>query len=192
MLDQTTARGDISLDTRGARPLVDANPTLTELDLNTYASKGARHTASQKATEKDGKAKSIEDLLQQQAPAEPGPRVQGYTKREGWDEDAYNLAPLGALDANAKLSIGKLTVGAYHLDQSDLNVALKNRVMITTLNQVRLYEGTGTALSPSTARPRPKLISALPSRSKTLPPCRFSRMPPSWTRSRARGASRRR
>jgi AsmA protein len=143
VLDQTTARGDISLDTRGARPLVDANLTLTELDLNTYGSKGARRAAPSAAPEKAGKAKSIEDLLEQ-APAAPGPRVQGFTKREGWDEDAYNLAPLGALDANAKLSIGKLTVGTYHLDQSDLNVALKNRVMITTLNQVRLYEGTGT------------------------------------------------
>ncbi len=143
VLDQTTARGDISLDTRGARPLVNANLKLTELDLNTYRSTGeARRAASPPAAAGEGtKAQSIEDLLQEPAPA--GPRVKGYTKRHGWDEEPLHLDGLGVIDANAKLSIGKLTVRTIHLDQSDVTVALKNRVMKTTLDQVRLYKGTG-------------------------------------------------
>ncbi len=40
-------------------------------------------------------------------------------------------------------SIGKLTVSTVRLDQSDVTVAIKNRVMTTTLNDVRLYQGTG-------------------------------------------------
>ncbi|HYD16126.1 MAG TPA: AsmA family protein, partial [Hyphomicrobium sp.] len=150
-LDQTTARGDIGLDTRDARPLVTANLKLTELDLNTYASHGEKTVkrSAPPAASRDkssGKAQSIEDLLQDTAPPSqqvPGPRVKGYTKRHGWSDEPFNLDMLGIVDANAKLSIGKLTVRDIHLDQSDVTVALKNRVMKTTLDQVRLYEGTG-------------------------------------------------
>lgn len=143
-LDRTIARGDISLDARGARPFVDANLKLTELDLNTYASgHGAGAVApSAKPPAADGKARYIEDLLDEPPP--PGPRVKGFTRRGGWSEDPYDLALLGILDANAKLSLDKLTVGTVHLDQSDLTVALKNRVMTTTLDKVSLYEGTAT------------------------------------------------
>src|SRR5690606_37421141 len=41
VLDDTTAHGEISLNTRGMRPFVKANLQLSELDLNTYSSKGA-------------------------------------------------------------------------------------------------------------------------------------------------------
>ena len=144
VLDKTTARGEISLDTRGARPYVKANLKLTELDLNTYASHGVRSAPAAKPRESSGGgAQSIEDLLQESERPPPGPRVQGYTKRDGWDEEPLNLDGLGAIDANAKLSIGRLTVRTIHLDQSDLTVALKNRVMKTTLDEVRLYNGRG-------------------------------------------------
>ena len=142
VLDDTTAHGDIAVDTRGARPLVSANLKFTELDLNTYASNGEARPA--KSAKPDapapGKANSIDDLLNE---APPGPRVKGYTKRDGWSEEPFDLKALGAIDANAKLSIGKLTVGTMHLDQSDVTVALKNRIVTTTLDQVSLYEGTG-------------------------------------------------
>ena len=148
-LDRTTARGDIALDTRGARPLINATLKLTELDLNTYSSKGkssakraapdARPPAGSDAS--GDKAHSIEDLIQQSDP--PGPRVKGYTKREGWDEQAFDLRLLGVVDADAKLSVAKLKVGNLQLNQSDMTVALKNRVMTTTFEPVRLYEGFG-------------------------------------------------
>ena len=140
VLDRTTALGEVTLDTRGARPLINANLKLTELDLNTYKSHGAAKRRAE-PPDAEGKAQSIEDLLEETAP--PGPRVKGFTKRDGWSEEPFDLDTLGALDANAKLSIGKLTVGTIHLDQSDLTVALKNRFMTTTLDQVALYEGTG-------------------------------------------------
>lgn len=146
-LDDTMAHGDISVDTRGVRPLVSANLKFTELDLNTYASNGeaspaksVKPDASSGKPDTPGKADSINDLLNE---AEPGPRVKGYTKRDGWSEEPFDLKVLGAIDANAKLSIGKLTVGTMHLDQSDVTVALKDRIVTTTLDQVSLYEGTG-------------------------------------------------
>jgi len=158
VVDQTTARGEVSLDTRGARPYVKADLKLTELDLNTYAAHGSAEGGAPRPQRQDGDkggaqpgtqsgaqpdAQSIDDLLKRAEEA-PGPRVKGYTKRDGWDEDTFDLDILGRLDADAKLSIGRLAVRTFHLDQSDLTVALKNRVMTTTLNRVSLYEGTGT------------------------------------------------
>lgn len=151
VLDRTTARGDIHLDTRGARPLVTANLALSELDLNTYARSGeAKPAKAKKAAKaaagpgKEGKAQSIEELIEQTAPA--GPRVKGFTRREGWSEEALDLEGLGSLDADAKLAVGKLTVGTIRLEESDLTLALRNRVLTTNLNRVRLYEGTGSGL----------------------------------------------
>jgi len=140
-LDATTAHGEITLDTRGARPLVNADLKLSALDLNLYASHGGAAPAAEPgkaSTTEPGKEKSIEDLLE-----EPGPRVKGYTRREGWSEDPFNLAPLGALDANARLAVDKLTIGSVALDQSELAVTLKNRVMTTRFEDVRLYQGSG-------------------------------------------------
>ena len=140
VLDQTTAHGEISLDTRGMRPFVKANLKLTELDLNTYRSKGSRRKASRP---QEDDARSIDDIIERSEPSPPGPRVQGYAARAGWSSDAFDLDGFGKLDADAKLSVGRLTVRTLRLDQSELSVLLKNRVMTTTLEDVRLYGGSG-------------------------------------------------
>lgn len=161
-LDGTVARGDISFDARGARPLVDANLQLTELDLNTYASKRGASAPRSAPKPARGETRSIEDLLDE-APTPPGPRVQGFTKRDGWSEEPFDFAPLGILDANARLTIGKLRIGTLHLDRSDLTVALKNRVMTTTLDKVSLYEGaaSGTVILDGAAESRANLAADL-------------------------------
>lgn len=144
VLDRTTARGDITLDTRGPRPNVNANLKLTELDLNLYRSDAAAGAAPPPAAASDAKtANSIDDLLREAGPAHPAARVKGYSKAAGWSDEPLQAAALGALDANARLVIDKLTVSTLRLDQSDLTVALKNRVLATTLNDVRLYQGSG-------------------------------------------------
>jgi AsmA protein len=156
VLDKTTARGDLTLVTKGARPYVKASLKLTELDLNTYSSHsgGARKKAAAQAPAPQESAprqavpaekpQSIEDLLDQSGETAPaGPRVQGYTKRAGWSDEPYRLGGLGALDADAKLSIGKLRVATLSLGQSELTVALKNRVMKSVISDVQAYEGHG-------------------------------------------------
>ena len=140
VLDRTTAHGELSLDTRGMRPLVKADLKLSELDLNLYRSKGGSAALAQPRAPD---ATSIDDILERTEPAPPGPRVQGYTARAGWSNDPIDLDGLGQLDADAKLSVGHLTVDTIRLDQSDLAVLIKNRVMTTTLNEVRLYGGVG-------------------------------------------------
>lgn len=140
VLDDTTAHGEISLHTRGMRPFVKANLKLSELDLNTYRSKGA---AKARAKTKKEKARSIDDLLDAPDTAPAGPRVKGYTERAGWSNEPFDFEGLGQLDADATLSIGRLTVDTIRLDQSNLTVLLKNRVMTTKLEEVKLYGGSG-------------------------------------------------
>lgn len=145
VLDQTTAHGEIKLDTRGARPNVTANLKLSALDLNLYTggNAGSASPAAAPPPAPSSKATSIDDLLREaDPPAHPGARVQGYTKRHGWSDEPFALDGLGRLDANARVSIGKLTISTLRLDQSDLSVTLKNRVMATTFHDVRLYQGT--------------------------------------------------
>jgi AsmA protein len=148
-LDGSIARGQISVENGGARPRVNANLKLTELDLNTYKHDGSisepppeRPAAKEAESSPADGASSINDLLARD-PAEPGPRVKGYTHREGWSDEPYDLDLLGLVDADAKLSVARLFVRDIKVGQSELTVALKNRVMKTTIDDMRLYDGRG-------------------------------------------------
>jgi AsmA protein len=176
-LDGATARGQITLETAGTRPLVKANLKLTELNLNTYMSggdAGPRAAAAPASPPKQDPASeapawSIDDLLERE---QPGPKVKGFRERAGWSEDAIDLSALGLVDADAKLSVGRLFVRDIKFDQSELTVALKGGIFKTTFDDVRLYEGRGRgfvaidASSPKTANVGANLtlegISALP------------------------------
>jgi AsmA protein len=168
-LDGATARGQVTIETSGPRPHVKANLKLSELDLDRYrgaladarpasspASPPPAVEAPQGPAVQPEPPASIEDLLNRE-PAAPGPKVKGYVKRDGWSEEPYDLAGLGLLDADAKLSVARLIVRGIKTGQSELTIALKGAVMKTTFDDVRLYEGRGTgfvtidASSPKTA-----------------------------------------
>ncbi|MGL4396532.1 MAG: AsmA family protein [Hyphomicrobium sp.] len=152
-LDGATATGTVSSTKGGVRPYVTANLKLSELDLNKYmtnagsaaspaAPEPARSpatkpaTPAQRGTEKpvDG----IEELLQK-----PATKVYGYTGRAGWSSEPINLALLGVADVDAKLQVGRLLFQDIKVGQSALTVALKNKVMKTSFDEVQLYEGKG-------------------------------------------------
>lgn len=145
-LDGAIARGDVAIKTSGARPHLKANLKLTELDLNMYTTTGTsaaapmRETPAPATPNANAPPASIEDLLSR----EPDPtRVRGYTKRSGWSEEPFDLKTLGLVDADAKLSVGRLLVSDMKVGQTELDVKLKNRVLKTTIDEVRLYEGRG-------------------------------------------------
>jgi len=168
-LDGAIAHGQITLETSGARPYVKANLKLDELNLNTYASDGsaalsqeyeaasgppssgsssapeANGSAATNGSAANGTVQSIDDILAREAaaPASPGPKVKGFTQRDGWSEEPYRLSSLAVLDADAKLSVGRLILRDIKVGQTELTIALKNRVMKTTIDDVRLYEGRG-------------------------------------------------
>ncbi len=143
-LDNQLAKGSVSVKTGGVRPYVTAKLTLSQLDLNNYLGNGpsaapAPRAAPAKApAAPKAKPNSIEDLL-----GPTGARVKGYTQRSGWSRDPINAAALGAVDANADLTIGRLFVNNLKIGQSDLNVNLKNKVLKTTLKDLDLYGGRG-------------------------------------------------
>lgn len=153
-LDGATATGTIGVTTSGARPHVAADLKVSGLDLGNYMTSGGG--ASPRARRQPPSAtavppppaaaapappsgpQSIEDLLQR-----PGPRVKGYTQRAGWSDEALDLATLGLVDVDAKLSVADLTYGDLRVDASELSLALKDRVLRTTFEEVRLYQGRG-------------------------------------------------
>ncbi len=158
-LDDAKATGDVSVVTGGERPNVKANLKLSELNLNTYMlapgtvpgkpstpaaapAKPAAPAAAPATPNAAPAGKSIEDLLNEEA-APGGPQVKGYTQRGGWSEEPMDLAPLGLVDLDAKLSVGRLLYKQIKVGQSQLSVGLRNRVLKTTFDGVQLYQGKG-------------------------------------------------
>lgn len=146
-LDGATGDGTVSVRTGGARPYVNANLKVTELDLNKYLATGPGVIATQTsqpapesgdASAPDGQDQ-IEKLLNN-----PGTKVYGAAQRAGWSSDTFNLTLLNAADADAKLQLGRLLFRDIKVGQSALTVALKNRVMKTSFDDIRLYDGRGT------------------------------------------------
>lgn len=151
-LDAISARGDLGVETSGARPMVTANLKINELNLNTYArtegTSRADAPAPAKAKEADAKAekkpaKSIDDLLDDAAPSGPGPKVKAFRERAGWSEELIDVTPLKLVDANAKLSLGKLFVEEIKVGQTDATVTLSNGSFKANFADIALYEGHG-------------------------------------------------
>ncbi len=145
-LDNQMAKGTVTVKTGAARPYITAKLTLSQLDLNNYlgdrtspsAPPAQRPAAVKAPAAGSAKPNSIEDLL-----SSSGTRVKGYTQRSGWSRDPMNAAALGAVDADADLTIGRLFINNLKIGQSDLNVNLKNKVLKTTLRDLNLYSGRG-------------------------------------------------
>jgi AsmA protein len=144
-LDGATATGTIGVITSGKRPHVVADLKVSDLNLDTYAAKGA---PGERPAAAPGQApppqsapsqpRSIDDLL-----VEPGPKVKGFTQRDGWSGEAFDLTGLDIVDADAKLSIAGLVYGGVRLDSTEVALALKDRVLKTTFSDIRLYQGRG-------------------------------------------------
>ena len=152
-LDGATATGGVTVTTGGARPYVQANLKLSELNLNKYmtgaaaaAAANAEPTANaktapvpaQKPTKPAAGGDDIENLLKA-----PPAKVYGYEARDGWSSEPINTSLLGVVDTDSKLQIGRLIFNDIKVGQSALTVALKNRVMKTSFDDVQLYDGHG-------------------------------------------------
>lgn len=155
-LDAIRANGTVQLDTGKARPHVRAELSVAELNLNPYIAAGTT-TAQQSAPEANRPAsggrvpaaeppattpRSIEDLLNSQR----GPQVRGYTARSGWSDEPFDVAALRLVDADAKLTVGRLVVRDIQIGRSDVVLALKGGVARTTFERVELYQGNGRGL----------------------------------------------
>ncbi len=146
-LDGATATGTIGIITSGKRPHVVADLKVSGLNLDTYAAQdgqgeqpaAAPPAEAAPAEPAPSEPRSIDDLLER-----PGPKVKGFTQRDGWSAEPFDLTGLDIVDADAKLAIAGLTYGGMHLDSSEVVLALKDRVLKTTLPDFRLYQGRGS------------------------------------------------
>ncbi len=169
-LDGATASGVLLLDTGGARPRVNANLKISELDLNRYTLEaGKAASAKPKAAIKreappaasagptvNPAAKSIEDLIN----GAGGPQVKGYVRRTGWSTDPIALTALGMVDADAKLQIGKLQYRELKAGATSVSIALKNKALRANFDEIQLYEGRGRGLLTIDANPAVPVIGA--------------------------------
>ena len=152
--DQLAAKGTITIEQRPGRPLIRGNLQIAELDLNRLsmpagvAPAAIRPAAAAKAAPAAPAAKpaqSIEDLLSAD-PAKSGPRVQGYTKRHGWSDDAIDLSSFRLADADLKLDVGRLIYRDIKVGQSQIRLALKDRALTANFDEIQLYDGRGRGL----------------------------------------------
>ena len=158
-LDGATARGSIKVTTGGVRPRVEATLDVAELDLNKYltsAVTGVLPTESEPEPVDDNAAPAaptqkndagggkpaapdeIEKLLNA-----PGSKVYGAIQRAGWSSERLNLALLAIADGDARLRVGKLHFKKVSIGQSSVSVAVQNKAMTATFDDVELYQGHG-------------------------------------------------
>lgn len=163
-LDGAKGTGNVTVATGGERPKISGDLRLSELDLNEYMANGEAPAAKPKRAKTKPAAKkaaggnapsSIEDLIGTTG----GPRVKGYTKRSGWSSDPIDMSALGAVDANLKLTLGKLLYQEIKVGRSLMTVGLDNKALSAKLDEMQLYEGTGRGVVNLNARQAKPIVS---------------------------------
>jgi AsmA protein len=151
-LDGEAAKGTVKVTSGGARPFVEANLTVSALDLNRYLTSAVTGNLAREG----GGASSGEEPASAPAPAAPaepdqiekllrsqGTKVYGVEQRAGWSSETLNLGLLGIADGNAHLAVGKLHFKNVSIGQSTIDVAVKARAMQARFADVALYNGHG-------------------------------------------------
>jgi AsmA protein len=125
-LDDVNVSGSANLDLVAGRPSLKANLRFGAVDLNAYLPRDDAAAAAP-----------------QPAATRTGPQVRGFTRRSGWSENPIDLAALGLLDVEARIALASLVYGDVKLGATQLGLALRNRAMRATFDDIRLYEGQG-------------------------------------------------
>jgi AsmA protein len=118
-LDNMFAIGDLTADTRSAKPYLKGGLDLDQLDLNTYLPPPAAEKG-----EASGEA------------AGEGPPP-------GWSDEPLDLAALHAVNADFDLSVGAIKVQDIKIGRSALSISLKDGLLVSDLTELALYGGTG-------------------------------------------------
>lgn len=139
-----TGSGALSIEQRTPRPYVKGALRFATLDVNLLQALADTAPKSPAAPPAAPAAapKSIEDLLGDD-PATPlrKPQVRGYTKRQGWSDDAIELTALGLADADLRLNFDHLIWRDLQTGGGQINLALKSKSARVVLDDLQLYEG---------------------------------------------------
>jgi AsmA protein len=126
-LDDMKGKGEVALETGGARPAIFAKLDLDRLDLNTYSSKPPA-TASETAPLAAKKPAA--------AGSAPGAKAQ-------WSDDPIDVSPLKSVDATLGLSVGAIEAEKIKIGKSRLEATLKDGLLSANLAELELYGGKG-------------------------------------------------
>lgn len=113
-LDESTARGNVSVALSGKRPVVKADLAFDRLDLTPYLSGGSG----------DAPAAASGDA--------------------GWSREPLDLSGLRAADASLSLTAQTITVDAFKTGAATLGVTLDDGTLDALLSRFELYSGSGT------------------------------------------------
>lgn len=121
-LDQLKGAGDISVDTAGPKPRLQAKLAVEKLDINPYLPPEA---PAQRSGSGSG------------TPAAQGP--------QGWSEQPIDLSGLRAADADLDLTVGGLVVRKIEIGKGVIKAQLKDGKLALDLSELALYQGSGQA-----------------------------------------------
>ncbi|MGO8917248.1 MAG: AsmA family protein [Stellaceae bacterium] len=125
-LDQINAKGELALDTGGARPVVKGRLDVDKLDANPYL---PPETPSKPA-----------------APSSGGGGVSGSgagARAAGWSDQPIDVSALKTADVDFSLSANSLLYRKIQIGKSALGLHLKDGRFEADLTELALYQGTG-------------------------------------------------
>ena len=121
VLDEIRGKGEVSVDTGGAKPDIRAKLDVETLDLNPYLGGNGEKAA----------AKETKTAAKQDPP--------------DWSDDPIDLSGLKAANADLAFSAAAIRVQEIKIGRSALKVTLKDGVLVTDLSELELYGGNGRA-----------------------------------------------
>ncbi|MEO1694064.1 MAG: AsmA family protein, partial [Pseudomonadota bacterium] len=151
----TTVSGTAGVALNGPRPLVTADLTADRINVDRLSAAFSEVRPVAVATgpgsalrgrQPDGgsaQPQSINDLLKRDGTA---PQVKGFTARDGWSEQPYDLTALSLVDVNATVRSGPVTASGVAIDNASTRIRLANGSGRITLDRLALYKGTATGV----------------------------------------------
>lgn len=124
-LDEIAGEGQFSVDATGAKPMIKAELTVDQLNVNPYLPP-EQESPETGQTGQAGGGDGAAD-----APA------------EGWSDEPIDVSGLAALNADLAFNAGGIQFKDVKIGQSRLTVVLQDSKLTADLAEMQLYEGSG-------------------------------------------------
>jgi AsmA protein len=140
-LNKMTGRGDISVNSAGARPFVAANLDVDRLDATPFLE------GTNQGSQNDGGASSTASSQAAKSPTNQSSPTRSAASNTGqrWSTERLDLSGLKSIDADLAFNAGQILYGDLKFQNADLDVKIRNGVMTANLKQLDLYEGSGVS-----------------------------------------------
>ncbi|GAB4224932.1 MAG: AsmA family protein [Kiloniellaceae bacterium] len=131
-LDEINGQGLFSVDASGAKPLVKAELTVDELNVNPYLPPEAEGGETASGTG-DGTGGGAAD----------GAAGGGQSGSGDWSDEPIDVTALGLLNADLAFNAGGILFKDVKIGKSSLTVVLQDSKLTADLAEMQLYDGAG-------------------------------------------------